>query len=552
MNCQSPGIFRWIPDTAAFGRLASGPIALGSGSRDTDRDRGVVPMQGGICLWVWMARLIFGSGSRGLTARMSSGERADCSWIPRNFSALLFALVIAIAALPSFTRAQAVEIDRSKIRDFVSGAMRADAIPGLAVVVVTRNGTAFAEGFGTNRSEDEAITPDTPFVLGSMSKSMTALAVMQLVEARRIDLDAPVRIYLPDFAMASAEAEHITVRQLLAHTSGIPTHAARASGDESTLADHVAALRRVDLVRVPGAAYEYASPNYQLLGRIVEVVSGESFGTYVARHIFTPLGMRHSYVDAEPARTAGLAEGHQMMFGAVVTRELSAEPGRLPTAALMASANDLGRFMRAQLRGGELDGERVASERSMAAMHHPLVQLKSFGYAMGWRVSDIGVARAVHHGGILPTYRGKMVILPELGIGVAVLTNVSTVIGSPSSHRIADGVAAIASGQEPDPAPRWALRWILLAVAIGMALITALQLRGLFLAVRASRSFGVAAREIGFAVALIPGLPWLVGIGWIEMWRQAPDMTAWIVVAASIGVATGLLRLRGNVADREG
>lgn len=484
---------------------------------------------------------------------MSSGEPAESTWVPRNFRVLLFALALAlaIAALPSFVRAQSVEIDDAKIRDFVTGAMRADAIPGLAVVVVTRDGTAYAEGFGTKGGEDEAITPDTPFVLGSMSKSMTALAVMQLVEAGRIDLDAPVRLYLPNFAMASAEAEHITVRQLLAHTSGIPAKAARANGDEVTLADHVAALRRVGLERAPGAAYEYASPNYQLLGRIVEVVSGETFRTYVARRIFTLLGMRHSYVDAESAHAAGLAEGHQMMFGAVVARELPAEPGRLPTAALMSSANDLGRFMRAQLRGGELDGARVASNLSVAAMHQPLVQVEGFGYAMGWRVSDIGTARALHHGGILPNYRGKMVMLPELGIGVAVLTNVSTVIGSPTSHRIADGVAAIASRQDPDPSPRWSLRWILLAVAIGMVMITVLQLRGLFQAARASRSLGVAAREIGFAVALLFGLPWLVGIGWIGMWRQAPDMTAWMVVAAALGVATGLLRLRGSAADRE-
>ena len=486
---------------------------------------------------------------REVSPNVSLGVPVEVTSARRDFRAMLLGLAIVIAAVPSLVRAQAVDIDDAKIREFVTAAMRADAVPGLAVVVVTRDGTVYAEGFGTTGSDAETITPDTPFVLGSMSKSITALAVMQLVEAGRIELGAPVRLYLPDFVMATAAAQDITIRQLLAHTSGIPTKAARADGDESTLADQVAALRNVSLEREPGSAHEYSSPNYQVLGRIVEVVSGDPFGSYVAEYIFAPLGMRHSYVDADAARTAGLAQGHQMMFGVAVARELPAEPGRLPTAALMSSANDLGRFMRAQLRGGELDGARVASESSVAAMHQPLFQIEGFGYAMGWRVSDIGVARAVHHGGIVPNYRGKMVMLPELGIGVAVLTNVSAVIGSPTSHRIADGVAAIASGQDPAPSQRWPLRWILMAAAIGVLLITTLQLRGLVKAARAPRSLGAAAREIGFVVVLLLGLPWFVGFGWTQMWRQAPDMTLWIVVAAVLGLATGLLRLRGNSAD---
>ena len=199
--------------------------------------------------------------------------------------------------------------------------------------------------------------------------------------------------------MLSADAKTITIAQLLAHTSGIPANAARAQGDAPTLAEHVAALQGVALERAPGTAYEYASPNYQVLGRVVEVVSGESFAAFVARRIFAPLGMRHSFVDAASADAAGLARGHQMLLGTAVPRDLPAEPGRLPTAALISSANDLGRFMRAQLRGGELDGARVATAQSVAAMHRPLVQLQGFGYAMGWHVSSIGTEPAVHHGG---------------------------------------------------------------------------------------------------------------------------------------------------------
>ncbi len=449
-----------------------------------------------------------------------------------------------LVARPCVPRAQTAAIDSQAIRQFVTQTMRADGVPGVAVVVVTREGTIFAEGFGPTGHASDRITPDTPFILGSMSKSVTALAVMQLVESGRINLDAPVRRYLPDFSMASAKAEGITVRQLLAHTSGIPTNAPRAVGNARTLADHVRALRNVALVHEPGTTHEYASPNYQLLGRIIEVVSAESFGAYVRRHIFSPLGMRHSYADARSVGADSLAPGHQMVFGIAMPRQLPLETDRLPTAALMSSANDLGRFMRAELRGGELDGVRVASDSSVAEMHRALARGSGFSYAMGWRVSEVGRETAVHHGGILPNYRGKMVMLPERGIGVVVLTNVSTVVGSPSSHRLADGIAMISSGQPPTSPSVFSLRFILTGVAIAMMIITLLQLRGVWRAVRLPRSTAAAIREIGFAAALVLGLPTLLSFGWGEMWRQAPDMTIWIIVAATLGVATGLLRLR--------
>ncbi len=484
-----------------------------------------------------------------MTTPCDSHRRAD--WSGRTpatgacvrRAAGLVALLSSVSQ-PVVARAQSVDIDRAAIRRVVNAAMQADGVPGMAVVVVSRDGTRYAEGFGTTGRNGAHVTPDTPFLLGSMAKSVTALAMMQLVEQGRVTLDEPVTRYLPTFTMASASAARITVRQLLAHTSGIPMRAARAEHDDRTLADHVSALRAVTLTAEPGAAHEYSSPNYQLLGRIVEVVSGESFGAYVARHIFAPLNMRHSHVEATSANAAGVAAGHQMVLGIVVQRELPFESDRLPTAALVSTANDLGRFMRAQLRSGELDDVRVLTEISMREMHRPQVQASGFAYAMGWRLSTIGGVAAVHHGGILPNYRGKMVMLPERGLGVVVLTNVSTLIGSPTSHRVADAIAAIVAGQTPPAPPRVPLRWMLIGVAIGMLTITALQLRGLVRARRSQRSVGAAIKEVGFAVLLLFGLPLVSGIGWEELWRQAPDIAAWTLIAATLGVATGVIRLR--------
>ena len=119
-----------------------------------------------------------------------------------------------------------------------------------------------------------------------MSKSFTATAVMQLAEQGRVELDAPARRDLPWLRVADSTASAaITVRQLLLHTSGIPTRAARADNDAGKPADHVRARRAVALTSVPGTAHAYASPNYLVLGAIMEAVSGVPFATYVQREI---------------------------------------------------------------------------------------------------------------------------------------------------------------------------------------------------------------------------------------------------------------------------
>lgn len=450
------------------------------------------------------------------------------------------AFALAALAVPFAVSAQQPQVDSVAIRRFVTSAIRADRVPGLAIAVVSRDGVLYAEGFGSTGRDGDRITPDTPFLLGSMSKSITALAVMQLVDAGQVELDAPVRRYLADFALRGNGSDQITVRQLLAHTSGIPTSAPRATGAHRTLADHVTALRQVSLARAPGEAHEYSSPNYQTLGRLVEVVSGQEFGAYVAQHVFAPLGMRHSFSDSAGAYSAGLTHGHQMVFGWSMQRDLAFEADRLPTAALVSSAGDLGRFLRAELRGGELDGVRIASVDAMKQMHQPQVSSPGFAYAMGWRVSALAGETAVHHGGILPNYRGKMVMLPTLGLGVVVLTNVSSVLGTPTSHRVADGVAAILAGADPGQ-PRWSLSWLLSAVALGMLAITTLQLRGLLRARRTPRGLPAALKEFAFATALLVGMPLWLGFGWAEILRQMPDVGAWMLLSVTLGTATGVL-----------
>ncbi len=178
--------------------------------------------------------------------------------------------------------------------------MPASGVPGLAYAVVDDGGITTAGARGVVRLGGEvAVTPDTPFVIGSISKSFTALSVMQLVEAGEIDLDTEVSHYLDVFSGRPAGA--ITIGQLLSHTSGFSTGQGNAAhpdptGEGDELARGVAQLAAVTPAGAPGTQWEYSNANYEILGRVVEVVSGQEFQAYVAQHILEPVGMGHSFV----------------------------------------------------------------------------------------------------------------------------------------------------------------------------------------------------------------------------------------------------------------
>src|SRR5215218_6743941 len=193
-------------------------------------------------------------------------------------------------------------------------------VPGTALAIAEDDKIVHPRGFGEARSGGEAPTPQTPFFIGSLTKSFTALAVMQLVEDGKVELDAPVQRYLPWFRVADPQSSaQMTVRHLLNQTSGLPT-----SSGEIQLADfddrpgaterQARALSMLELTRPVGSTCEYSNMNYNLLGLIIEAASGESYEAYIQDHIFTPLDMSHTYTSQGLAKQNGLAVGHQYWF----------------------------------------------------------------------------------------------------------------------------------------------------------------------------------------------------------------------------------------------
>jgi CubicO group peptidase (beta-lactamase class C family) len=259
---------------------------------------------------------------------------------------------VAVKAEPDITQSgQPISSGTSyaAIDAYIEQQMRRLNIPGAALAIVDGERVAYLRGYGRARpgngpSGGTAPTSQTPFALGSITKSITALAVMQLVKAGKVELDAPVQRYLPWFRVADPESSaRMTVRHLLNQTSGLPMRPgliALADMDDSPAAVERQAreLATLRLTRPVGAAFEYSNLNYNLLGLIVEAANVEPYTDYVQNHIFAPLEMGHTYTSQSDARRAGLALGHRYWFGCPVPApDLPMPRGSLPSQAPAAN-----------------------------------------------------------------------------------------------------------------------------------------------------------------------------------------------------------------------
>ena len=368
-------------------------------------------------------------------------------------------------------------------------------VPGAAVAIVEGDQIVHQRGFGQARPGGMPPSPQTPFVLGSTTKSFTALAVMQLVEAGKVDLDAPVQRYLPWFRVADPQASsQMTVRQLLNQTSGLSSvsgWAPLADFDNSPGAGErqARALATLQLTRPVGSAFEYSNMNYNLLGLIVEAASGESYAAYVQDHIFRPLDMRHSYTTRAEAQQNGLAVGHRYWFAyPVAAPDLPLPRGSLPAGYLISSTEDMAHYMIAQLNDGRYCDAQILSPAGIAEMHRPAAEFNMMGvslgqYGMGWFINDRDQVRIVWHSGVVPDFFAYMAILPGQKKGLVLLMNADHFLMSNLAlEEVGMGAATLLAGARPDPVRwgiviPWALRGLLLIPALQILGVAATLLR---------------------------------------------------------------------------
>ena len=348
----------------------------------------------------------------------------------RIFSTLVcLTLMLALAfASVSASPTPQVETDFAAIDSYVTEQMNNLGIPGIALGIVQEGEIAHLQGFGAADSSGRAVTPQTPFYIGSLTKSFTALAVMQLVEAGKIDLDAPVQTYLPWFELADKDASaKITVRNLLNQTSGMSRKDGnRFWADQQEIEEAVRGLNTVQLTYPVGTTYQYNNFNYIIAGLIIEKVSGQSYADYITQHIFEPLDMRHSYADRALALADGLSDGHIYMFGQVFRDERVRSPAALPSGFLMVSAEDMTHFAMAQLHEGRYGDASILSPQGIAEMHAPAVLEGGSSYwGIGWDISEFEGMSVITRAGDTGHFHSLIFLMPEKGLGIILLVNAS-------------------------------------------------------------------------------------------------------------------------------
>ena len=409
-------------------------------------------------------------------------------------AAVVFALVNLVGGLLRGESGRPAPASDAEIEAYLIEQFREAGYPGGAFAIVRDGRVSRSAGFGRAGDDGRLITAQTPFVIGSLSKAVTATAVMQLVEAGRIELDAPARTYLPKFAVAGDGAGRITVRHLLNQTSGIPPNAGDLAGPVTTIAEQVQALRNARLASEPGTAFAYSNANYDVLGHIVERVDGRSFGTYIADEVFAPLGMDHSHVDLEAATADGLTDAHRFWFGMPMAGPPLWRPDFLPAGWLVASAEDLGRFAAAHLAGGTLDGERVLSSEGIEELHRGAADAGRAAYAMGWFDGVLGSTRIVSHSGSTTDMASAMYLAPAQGVGIVVVYNGQSLVYEllHKGEAIAEAAMAKLIGEPAGGT----LSMLYPAFIAGVVLMVVLQIRSLVRAVRRARRGEPAVRSI--------------------------------------------------------
>ena len=342
------------------------------------------------------------------------------------------------------TPSQATLITR--IDSFVRERMSAGKLPGLSLIVVKDGEVRYSKGYGFATLEYHiAMTDRTRIGIGSTTKGMTALAVMQLVEQGRLKLDIPVVTYVPWFQVNDPNSGSITLRHLLTHSSGLPTSTNfDGNRNPNALEQHVRSLVSTKLHRVPGSGFEYANDGYAVAGLVVQVVSKMPYAEYMTKFVFAPLGMTDATFDQSKAERQGMTQGYVKERGRFVPRPMLVSQGDAPAGALLTSARDVGRYLNALLNGGQA----VISPDSIAELWRPQIKMDHGGeYGLGWVNLRFGELEVLTHDGSVIVSGSTFVVVPSQRLGVAVLTNFAT----DHTNEIAKGIATLLLGGKPEP-----------------------------------------------------------------------------------------------------
>ncbi len=345
----------------------------------------------------------------------------------KRFPPILFVICLfslTLSGSPGSTEAesaQAFPLEAvERFEQFVEDQMAVDNAPGLSVGFL-KGDLIWTNGYGYSDLENRIpARPESAYRLASVTKTITAIAVLQLVEQGRVDLDAEVQTYIPYFPRKKWP---VTVRLLLGHLGGINHYKNyEVEGrirDQKTTREAMAIFQDWDLVAEPGTRYHYSSYGYNLLGAVIEGATGKSYGHYVQNNIFAPLGMSASRLDDPLELIPNRVRGYQLINGEIKNSEYVDISSRFAAGGTRSTVLDLLKYAR-----GIIDG-KLLREETWRRMFSSMATRDGYltGYGMGWGVRPWRGHFQVSHGGSQPETRTHLLIFPAEEFAVAIASN---------------------------------------------------------------------------------------------------------------------------------
>lgn len=478
----------------------------------------------------------------------------------------------SVSAAPRVTPTVIASIDQ-----YVAEQMAELHIPGLALALIVDGKLAYERGYGVADPSGRPVTAHTPFIIGSTSKQFTGIAIQQLVRAGRIDLDAPFASYVPWFGADPSDPHtQITIRELLSHTSGLSgrngadDNLLEDGGPDDTLDANARRLAGEALGAAPGSRFEYRDANYNLLGYLIEAVSGQPYASYMQQHVFAPLGLHDTYTDKAAAQAAGLADGFYRWFDLVAVPTPMPYPrSGLPSGYLISSADDLATLALAHL--GRVPAGQTDIDRALfAATRAPLTQVDaSVGYAAGWWVhpfwhdtevgqdpNDPTLPLAYEHGGTARTYRTFIEFVPDAGFGLVLAMNTTDEVVQSRWGYLSGGIERLVLGRRPgtpmiseSPLRQYGKLTYLVALILQLAAsawsLRARRRRRLALGAALAVNLAVLALELVYA-------PLEAGSTLLVVVRLSPDLGLMTVASVVVAMVWVVWQIRGQFTRARG
>lgn len=340
------------------------------------------------------------------------------------------------------------------LRVFIGDTVRAWNVPGASVGIVQDGQVILCEGFGRrNLAANQPVTCDTLFQIGSCTKAFTAMALALLVDAGDLEWDTPIRAYLPTFRLQDPVAtDQMTARDLLTHRSGLPAH------DLVWVSSHASRRELFDRLRYlePNCAFrslfQYSNLMYMVAGMLVSEIAGMSWEAFTQTRIFDRLGMTHSNFSTVAMRQApDFATPYEERNGVPTEIPFFEADGENfavgPAGSINSSGRDMVKWLQVHLNKSQSGGEPFVSDHNLEEMHRPHIPwpdptqrrlgytLSSYG--LGWEVHSHKGRVLVGHGGGIDGFRSRISFLPDAGVGVVVLTNLTM---TPAAQIISLGI----------------------------------------------------------------------------------------------------------------